>query len=96
MNSFDDVKIFNESALLFFDKDNKAKLLSLFIKESTELIDNIIKSNSNNNIKDVLFYIHSIKGISRICCLQIKLAHFLFGLMNKQKNISTQLIWLAI
>ena len=39
--------------------------MSLFIKESTESINNIIKSNSSNNIKDVLFYIHSIKGISR-------------------------------
>ena len=63
--SIDDVKIFNESALLFFDKDEKTKLFSLFIKESAELINNIIKSNSNNNIKDVLFYMHSIKGISR-------------------------------
>lgn len=63
--SIDDVKIFNESALLLFDKDEKTKLFSLFIKESAELINNIIKSNSNNNIKDVLFYIHSIKGISR-------------------------------
>jgi len=63
--SIDDVKIFNESALLLFDKDEKAKLFSLFVKESAELINNIIKSNSNDNIKDVLFYIHSIKGISR-------------------------------
>ena len=62
--SIDDVKIFNESALLLFDKDEKAKLFSLFVKESAELINNIIKSNSNDNIKDVLFYIHSIKGIS--------------------------------
>ena len=61
--SIDDVKIFNESALLLFDKDEKAKLFSLFVKESAELINNIIKSNSNDNIKDVLFYIHSIKGI---------------------------------
>ena len=63
--SIDDVKIFNESALLLFDKDEKTKLFSLFIKESAELINNIIKSNSNDNIKDVLFYMHSIKGISR-------------------------------
>jgi len=60
-----DIKIFNENALSCFTESEKRNILHLFIKESSESLEKIVKSNINQNVKEILFYIHSIKGISK-------------------------------
>ncbi len=57
-------KIFNQNALDYFNKEDREKLLNLFLKDSFDTISKIKEKEKTGDIKQLLFYIHSLKGTS--------------------------------
>ena len=63
-NDFVSLKIFNLDNINFLDQESRKSILDLFLRSSKELLDQIKQNKEINNLKDLSFQIHSLKGIS--------------------------------
>ena len=58
-----DLKILNQNKIKDFSKEDLAALLQLFLRDSKELLEKIKQNKESNNIEQIHFFIHRLKGI---------------------------------
>ena len=58
------LKILNLEKINFLDPESKKSVFDLFLKSSKEILDQIKQNNEINNLKELSFHVHSLKGIS--------------------------------
>ena len=63
-NNFSNLKILNLDNLNFLDPESKKSIFNLFLTSSQNLLDQIKQNKEINNLKELSFHIHSLKGIA--------------------------------
>ena len=58
-----DLKILNQNKIKDFSKEDRAALLQLFLRDSKESLEKIKQNKESNNIEQIHFFIHRLKGI---------------------------------
>ncbi|MDX2082652.1 MAG: response regulator [Rickettsiales bacterium] len=87
------IKIFDQKNIEHFEQKDQAEILELFLKDSSNLMLKIRESFQKNNRKEILFLIHSMKGISSNIGAT-RLANYVGVLKSVLKNDTQPKNWL--